>query len=258
MAHSLSLALASSLLLLQLAATTTAAPKRRPNILFLMADEMDGRILDPASPQVKPPMPNLDRLAAAGVRFTTTYNQAPQCVPSRSAMMTGLRTDQIGVYDNFVGGIAINGSSNDPDGYCVKAFGSAKCTKWSAQRDSAPPTFVDRLADDGYGISLYGKMHAGWGLDRYPGAIQEFPFDSPVAATKFNQSGENRNKELREWTRGIGPVTNVKGCHQGNAANRPPDNKAQPALNVDYQCMDSCVQQLRAGLFSNATHPQFL
>ena len=46
------------------------------------------QILDPASPQVKPPMPNLDRLAAAGVRFTTTYNQAPQCVPSRSAMMT--------------------------------------------------------------------------------------------------------------------------------------------------------------------------
>jgi hypothetical protein len=29
----------------------------RPNILFLMADEMDGRILDPASPQAKPPMP---------------------------------------------------------------------------------------------------------------------------------------------------------------------------------------------------------
>ena len=42
----------------------------RPNILFLMADEMDGRILDPSSPQTKPPMPNLNRLAASGALFT--------------------------------------------------------------------------------------------------------------------------------------------------------------------------------------------
>ena len=165
---------------------------------------MDGRIFDPESPQIKPPMPNLNALAKSGAVFTRAYNQAPQCVPSRSAMMVmlsvaprahtlaarhvqtpivictipqvGLRTDQIGVYDNFVGGIAINGDSSDPDSYCVKAFNRSTCIAMSKQRGEAWPTFIDRLSDSGYGIHLYGKMHTGWGLDRYPGKINAFPF----------------------------------------------------------------------------------
>ena len=48
-------------------------------------------------------------MAAAGATFTRTYSQSPQCVPSRSAMMAGVRTDQIEVYDNFVGIVATNG-----------------------------------------------------------------------------------------------------------------------------------------------------
>lgn len=59
--------------------------------------EMDGRIFDPTSPQVKPPQPNLNRLAASGAVFARAYAQSPQCVPSRSALMVGLRTDQIEV-----------------------------------------------------------------------------------------------------------------------------------------------------------------
>ena len=51
---------------------TAAAGAGKPNILFLMADEMDGRILDPSSPQTHPPLPNLNRLAARGAVFTTT------------------------------------------------------------------------------------------------------------------------------------------------------------------------------------------
>lgn len=70
----------------------------RPNILFLFADEMDGRIFDPESPQLKPPMPNLHKLAESGAVFTVAYNQSPQCVPSRSALLVGLRTDQIEVW----------------------------------------------------------------------------------------------------------------------------------------------------------------
>ena len=68
-----------------------AAAAKRPNILFLFADEMDGRIFDATSPQLKPPMPHLTRLAARGALFQRVYNQSPQCVPSRSALMVGLR-----------------------------------------------------------------------------------------------------------------------------------------------------------------------
>ena len=88
----------------------------------------------------------------------------------------GLRTDQIGVYDNFVGGIAVDGDSSNPDSYCVKAFNRSMCIAMSKQRGEAWPTFIDRLSHAGYGINLYGKMHTGWGLNRYPGLIHEFPF----------------------------------------------------------------------------------
>ena len=43
-------------------ATTAQSNTAKSNILFLFADEMDGRILDPDSPQTKPPLPNLNRL----------------------------------------------------------------------------------------------------------------------------------------------------------------------------------------------------
>ena len=45
---------------------------------------MDGRILDDSSPQIKPPMPNLRKLAAAGAVFTTAYTESPQVCPQPS------------------------------------------------------------------------------------------------------------------------------------------------------------------------------
>ena len=163
-----------------------AAAAKRPNILFLFADEMDGRIFDATSPQLKPPMPHLTRLAARGALFQRVYNQSPQCVPSRSALMVGLRTDQIEVWDNEFGIAATNGDANNPDPNCITNVvrESKQSTTWAkayciafAKEQNAPPTFIDRLATEGdYNITLYGKMHVGAGLDRFHGSIQEIPF----------------------------------------------------------------------------------
>lgn len=61
--------------LLATAVVAAAAPttKRNPNILFLMCDSMDGRVLDPTSPVFdRLEMPNLRGLAGAGVNFIRT------------------------------------------------------------------------------------------------------------------------------------------------------------------------------------------
>jgi arylsulfatase A-like enzyme len=74
---------------------------KKPNVLFIAVDDLNhwlgylGR-----NPQAK--TPNIDQLAARGVRFTRSYCAAPVCNPSRAALMSGMRPGETGVYDNNV------------------------------------------------------------------------------------------------------------------------------------------------------------
>ena len=78
------------------AASETAA---RPNVLFISFDDLGDWIplLDPSSPIRTP---NLDRLARRGVTFRRAYCAAPECNPSRTALLSGLRPTTTGVYAN--------------------------------------------------------------------------------------------------------------------------------------------------------------
>lgn len=68
------------------------------NVLLIVADDLrdEGGVFTRG--RVK--MPNLDRLAARGVRFDRAYVQYPVCNPSRSSFLSGLRAEQTGVVDN--------------------------------------------------------------------------------------------------------------------------------------------------------------
>jgi arylsulfatase A-like enzyme len=69
---------------------------KRPNILFLMTDQMQGAALRPGHPAITP---NLDRLARRGVRIDRAYTPNPVCSPARACLMTGLLPHAHGVLE---------------------------------------------------------------------------------------------------------------------------------------------------------------
>lgn len=67
---------------------TLLSAQTRPNIIFLMADDMGYGDLSCFGSKSNR-TPNLDRIAAEGIRFTQAYAAGPLCTPSRTAFMTG-------------------------------------------------------------------------------------------------------------------------------------------------------------------------
>jgi arylsulfatase A-like enzyme len=76
-----------------------AEAARRPNILFILADDLGYGDLG-CYGQKKIRTPNLDRLAAQGMRFTQCYAGSTVCAPSRCALMTGRHTGHCTVRGN--------------------------------------------------------------------------------------------------------------------------------------------------------------
>src|SRR5262245_55103925 len=111
-------------------------PATRPNILFIYTDDHSWRTLscykeDGAWPWIE--TPNIDRLAAEGVRFTHAYGGA-WCTPSRAAFLTGL-------FPHAIKGLKITSTyegTRDP----------AVCRFWPAE-----------LRRSGYSTAVIGKWH---------------------------------------------------------------------------------------------------
>ncbi len=93
----------AALLTIAIAGTLISVPAasaeqpRRPNVLLIMADDLNTDMGSYGHPLVK--TPNLDRLAARGVRFDRAYSQFPLCSPSRVSLLTGLRPDTTRMFD---------------------------------------------------------------------------------------------------------------------------------------------------------------
>ena len=75
-----------------------ALTAQKPNVLFIISDDLNTRI-GPYM-EIANHTPQLDRLAAEGVRFTRTYCQFPLCGPSRASLMSGLYPESNGVLTN--------------------------------------------------------------------------------------------------------------------------------------------------------------
>ena len=132
-----------------------------PNILLILADDMGFSDIGCYGSEIA--TPNLDRLAANGLRFTRFYNAA-RCCPTRASLLTGLYPHQVGM-----GGMVSNANNTPPIGAYQGYL-----------RPDSYSTIAEALKTVGYGTYMSGKWHVGeaaayWpkkrGFDKYWGLI---------------------------------------------------------------------------------------
>src|SRR5262249_26411066 len=109
------------------AASVRAKPARKPNFLFLIADDHAGYVLG-ADGAKQARTPNLDRLASQGTRFASNYCNSPVCTPSRQSFFTGQMPSSAGV------------------------------TVLKTPLSEDKPTIAKHLRQDGYHTAVFGKM----------------------------------------------------------------------------------------------------
>ena len=168
------LPLLTALLLAPLAALHAAdAPK--PNIIFLLADDLGwGDLGCYGHPHIR--TPNLDALAADGRLYTSFYANGPVCSPTRAAFMTGQFPSRLRVF----GALGEDGSEK----------GNAKYV------DPAVPNMARILKQQGYATGHFGKWHLDAITDPEAPPISQYGFDESRAHVATGPSFDELEKQL--------------------------------------------------------------
>ena len=123
----------------ELAISETTKSAKKPNIIFLLADDMGyGELGSYGQKEIKTPF--LDSLAAQGMRFTDFYAGTAVCSPSRAVLMTGLHTGHVSIRGN--------------KGQYGNKYDRVPLKK-------SETTLGEMLQDGGYQTAMIGKWHLG-------------------------------------------------------------------------------------------------
>lgn len=157
--------LASSTISCQVESTTGRPSESRPNVVLIMVDDMGYSDIGCYGGEI--PTPNIDALAAGGVRLSQFYNQA-RCCPTRATLMTGLYPHQTGI--GHMTHAPYNLSRYDTWTENYQGYLNRNCV-----------TMAEALGASGYQTFMSGKWHLGYledhmwplqrGFDRYYGLL---------------------------------------------------------------------------------------
>lgn len=170
----------------------TAGAAERPNIVFVLADDLGPGDLGCYGGTVAP-TPQIDRMAAEGTRFSQYYSAAPICSPSRVGLTTGM----------FPARWQITSFLQEKKGN--RACGQADFL------DPAAPSVARQLKEAGYATAHFGKWHMGggrdvteapkfaaYGFDEHAGTYESPEPHPDITATNWIWSAQDK---VKRWDR---------------------------------------------------------
>ena len=254
---------------LPLASLGSAAASRKPNVVFILADDLGyGDFSCYGSTTIK--TPNIDRIGSQGIKFSQFYANAPECTPTRSALMSGQYQQRFGGLECAIG---------------IGDVGRYDEAIWLQKRGELglPPSAVTMpriLKDQGYDTAIIGKWHMGYlpkfspnrhGFDEFYGILggnadyfthteeSELPCfyhnDKPIQEAGYMTDLLTRHAV--EWLRGrsknpfflylpyTAPHLPMQGPEDGG---KPADNKSRDRYRAMIERMDKGVGEVLAQL----------
>jgi arylsulfatase len=177
-------------------AHASAAERTKPNILIILADDLGWSDLGCYGGEIR--TPNLDALAADGLRFTQFYNSA-RCCPSRASLLTGLYPHQAGV------GLM---TSDKAAKYPGAGDRGEEFPGYRGALNSSCVTIAQVLKPAGYRTAAAGKWHVGdseppvkRGFDDFYGFVGGYAVDSwePRMMTRLPEGRPQRSYKPGEY-----------------------------------------------------------
>jgi len=175
------------------ASANAAGQKRRPNIVIIMADDMGFSDAGCFGGEIQ--TPNLDKLAANGLRFTQFYNCA-RCCPTRASLMTGQYPHKVG--------LARNGQSLTRNGITIAealkqaGYNTAMAGKWHLSRTNTlkdsklHQKWLDNQHDPGHPFAPLETYPVKRGFDKHYGVIWGvINFFDPFSLVEGTKTVEN-------------------------------------------------------------------
>jgi len=137
-------------------ALAAGAADERPDVVLILADDLGYGDVGCYGGTI--PTPNIDRLAAEGVRLTAFYANGPECTPTRTALMTGRYQQRVGGLECAIG---IGNTGRYDDAIRLQAAGQLGLPR----EDSV---LALRLAEAGVAVLMAGKWHLGYERHFWP------------------------------------------------------------------------------------------